>query len=43
MTPTTGSLALTAGLTFPLKQLLHALFLLTVPITLLFNVPKRFW
>lgn len=43
MTPKTGSLALTSGLTFPLKQLLQALFLLTVPITLLFNVPRRFW
>ena len=43
MTPKTGSLALTAGLTFPLKQLLQALFLLTVPIVILFNVPKRFW
>ncbi|KAL3133622.1 hypothetical protein ABBQ32_008142 [Trebouxia sp. C0010 RCD-2024] len=44
MTPGTGSQALTAGLAFPLKQLLQALFLMIwVPINLVLDIPKRFW
>ena len=43
MTPQTGRTALTEGLRFPFKQLLQALFMLTVPITMLLKIPQRFW